>query len=94
MKAQIFNRSVWVNNGNGRAVAQCVDFSLQIANFNIIESIDYDFPTKGYTKLWLLAESHCAIHSFPEEEKTYLEISSCSLSLLTTFWDHFELTGV
>ena len=31
----------------------------------------------GYSALWLLAESHFAVHTFPEERKSYIELSSC-----------------
>lgn len=35
------------------------------------------FEPFGFTALFLLSESHFAIHTFPEENKSYLELSSC-----------------
>ena len=40
---------------------------------------------EGYTALWLLGESHFAIHTFPEEQKTYIELSSCNLEYYEFF---------
>ena len=36
------------------------------------------FYPYGYTKLYLLSESHFAIHTFPEEKLAYYELSSCN----------------
>ncbi len=36
------------------------------------------FQPHGYTAVWLLAESHFALHTFPEEGRTYCELSSCN----------------
>lgn len=47
---------------------------------------EHRFRPYGYTALWLLGESHFALHTFPECGRTYYEISSCNkpyfLSLL------------
>jgi len=47
------------------------------AGFNVLNSVEHNFKPQGYTVLFLLAESHLAIHTFPEENKTYIELSSC-----------------
>ena len=39
--------------------------------------MEHYFTPYGYTALFLLAESHFALHTFPEENKTYIELSSC-----------------
>lgn len=36
------------------------------------------FTEEGYTAIWLLGESHFAIHTFPEQGKTYIELTSCN----------------
>lgn len=35
------------------------------------------FDPFGYTAMFLLSESHLAIHTFPERGKTYIELTSC-----------------
>lgn len=41
--------------------------------------------------LWLLAESHFAIHTFPEENKMYIEISSCVKMYFDNFLTQLEV---
>ena len=50
---------------------------LKKSNFNILDECMHIFEPYGFTCLFLLGESHFAIHTFPEEGKTYLELSSC-----------------
>lgn len=50
---------------------------LKKAGFKVLNSTDYHFSPYGYTSLYLLAESHFAIHTFPEVGITYFELSSC-----------------
>lgn len=47
------------------------------SGFNIVDSCAKWFQPQGFTMLFLLAESHLAIHTFPERGKTYIELSSC-----------------
>ena len=55
------------------------------SGFTVLKFIDHAFDSQGYTALWLLAESHCALHTFPEEQKAYLEISSCNSEMYVNF---------
>lgn len=48
---------------------------------------EHHFSPQGYTCLWLLAESHLALHSFPEEAHTYIELSSCNAGKHRKFVD-------
>lgn len=50
---------------------------LEDSGFNIISEQFHLFEPFGFTALYLLGESHFAIHTFPEENKTYIELSSC-----------------
>lgn len=50
---------------------------LKKSEFNILDECMHIFEPFGFTCLFLLGESHFAIHTFPEEGKTYLELSSC-----------------
>lgn len=61
------------------------DALLRESGFNILAISDYHFEPFGYTALWLLSESHFAVHTFPEEGKAYIEISSCNLAFYERF---------
>ena len=55
------------------------------SGFTVLKFVDHAFEPQGYTALWLLAKSHCALHTFPEEQKAYLEISSCNSDMYVNF---------
>lgn len=61
------------------------------AGFTIVDKVEYYFPKQGYTGLWLLSESHFAIHTFPEEDKIYLEISSCVKKYFDNFIEELKI---
>lgn len=46
-------------------------------NFTILGTLPHRFTPLGYTTLVLLAESHAAIHTYPEHNALYLSIYSC-----------------
>lgn len=77
MKAIMYNYNTWIKYQKEENLVQELEQKLIKAGFTIIDKVEYYFPKQGYTGLWLLSESHFAIHTFPEEDKIYLEISSC-----------------
>lgn len=48
------------------------------SKLNVLDFTEHYFTPQGYTALWLLSESHLAVHTFPEEQKSYIELSSCN----------------
>ena len=85
MEAKIDNYSGWVSDCNPETLK--VDFEKMLieSGFGIINFIEHHFEPQGYTGLWLISESHFAIHTFPEENKTYIELSSCNLEMYESF---------
>ena len=77
MKAQIFNYNTWVNETDPKILKEKYCKILKQSDFGILDKIEYHFKPYGYTLLVLLSESHFAIHTFPEENKSYIELSSC-----------------
>ncbi len=51
---------------------------LRDAGFTMLTDVDATFKPQGFTALWLLAESHFAIHTFPEKGALYFELTSCN----------------
>jgi len=78
MEAKIWNHSEWIGLTDKQKLKDTFTKMLIDAEFTILDYIEYDFKPQGYTGLWLLAESHFAIHTFPEEKKSYIELSSCN----------------
>ena len=77
MKAQIFNYSNWINETNPEKIKQKYTDLLKKAGFGILNFQEHYFKPFGYSALWLLSESHFAVHTFPEEKQSYIELSSC-----------------
>lgn len=77
MKAQMRRWCGWTGVTDPETLVEWAVERLEYAGFNIINEMSHHFSPFGFTALFLLAESHFAIHTFPEESKTYLELSSC-----------------
>ena len=81
MKAVMYNEQTWIEDKlfvhNPGLIRKLFDEILSESGFNVLSFIEHHFNPHGYTALWLLGESHLAIHTFPEEDKMYVEMSSC-----------------
>lgn len=78
MKAEIFNYHGWIPETLPEKVKGMMETLLKSAGFTVLNKVEHNFNPDGFTAVWILAESHLAVHSFPEENKTYIEISSCN----------------
>jgi S-adenosylmethionine/arginine decarboxylase-like enzyme len=89
MQAKIWNYSVWIQETNPQKIKEKFDELLNKSGFDVLDIMEYYFKPYGYTCIWLLGESHCAVHTFPEHQKSYIELSSCNLEFYKNF---LELT--
>lgn len=78
MKAEIYNISGWVAETDPTKLKNTYGELLVLSGFEILNFQEHYFNPIGWTGLWLLGESHFAIHTFPEECKSYIELSSCN----------------
>lgn len=85
MKAKIWNVRYWTSATDERMLDHELGQALEKSKFKILGAIDNQFKPFGYTKIWLLGESHLAVHTFPEEGKSYVELSSCIKSKFDNF---------
>ncbi len=77
MEATMYNFHTWIDYQKEEILVKQFENMLLKSGFKIINKVEHYFEKQGYTGLWLLAESHFAIHTFPEDNKIYIEISSC-----------------
>lgn len=77
MKAQMYNYNNWVEETNPVKLFDYYMQKLNDAGFCVENLIENHFIPQGYTALFLLSESHFAIHTFPEANQTYIELTSC-----------------
>ena len=85
MTAQIWNKNWWIEETREKVLDTALDTLVRRAGFKVLDTLEHEFKPFGYTKLWLLAESHLAVHTFPEEGKAYVEISSCNVGFFDAF---------
>ncbi len=85
MEAKIDNFSSWVNRTDPGLLKNEIESLIVESGFTVLNFMEHRFEPQGYTAVWLLAESHCALHTFPEEQKSYIEISSCNTDLFVNF---------
>jgi len=77
MKAQMFNYSSWVTETDPGVLYHKYFKLLQESGFGVLGITEKHFEPYGYTVLFLLSESHFAIHTFPEHNESYIELTSC-----------------
>ncbi len=84
-KANIYSHKFWSVCIDPKELKNTYESLLTEIGFTIVLFNEHQFPEQGYTCFWLLAESHLAIHTFPESEKSYIELSSCNKEKLELF---------
>ena len=77
LKAKMNNWHGWTGETRADVLYAKYKQILLDSGFKIMNECSAIFSPQGFTALFLLAESHFAIHTFPEECRTYLELSSC-----------------
>lgn len=93
MEAKIYNISGWVKETNPNKLKNRYNELLKLSKFKILNFQEHCFEPEGYTALWLLGESHFAIHTFPEENKSYIELSSCNAEYYEFFKANMYAVG-
>jgi len=78
MEAKIWNLSGWVDSTDAAYIKSMLTDLLNLAKFTILKQTEERFVPFGYTCLWLLSESHLAVHTFPEQSTSYIELASCN----------------
>lgn len=91
MKAIIWNKS-WFCNLWADYKTMCSDLEKMAltSGFGVVGFSEYHFKPFGYSAVFLLAESHLAVHTFDEEKKVYVELSSCNQEFYNNFLALFE----
>lgn len=94
MKAKMFNINFWVKETRPDVLVAKYEKMLHDAGFHVLKRAEQFFAPFGFTCVWVLGESHLAVHTFPEEEKTYIELSSCVEDYFYKFNDLIDTNEV
>jgi S-adenosylmethionine decarboxylase len=58
-------------------ISSFVEDALTKSGMNVLGSAKHDFGIGAFTGVWLLAESHFSIHTFPERNFVSLDCYTC-----------------
>ena len=94
MKAEIFFYRTWTAHTDALSLAEHLDKLLFESGFEVLARREHWFQPQGFTCIWLLGESHLAVHTFPESDASYIELSSCNEAMLVRFVDGFQALGL
>ena len=83
--AQIYNFQYWTKQTCPKILKTTLDSLLKQSNYTVIQYIEHHFPVSGFTAIWLLAESHLAVHTFPTDNTSYIELSGCNKEMNLAF---------
>ena len=85
MTPAIYRHHFWVERTEAEWLKSHFQLLLKNSGFQILNFMEHHFEPHGYTAIWLLGESHLAIHTFPEKKMTYIELASCNLEMYERF---------
>ena len=92
MEAKIWSIEYWITETHPEILDTTFEEIIKLSGFTILKKLDHVWQPQGYTSIFLLAESHLAIHTFPEESKTYIQLSSCNLEMFNKFVEIMKYT--
>ena len=87
---RIYNFRAWITLTDPKQLVTTFRQMLDREGYGVVNFTEHHFSPQGYTCIWLLSESHLALHTFPEEHKTYVELSGCSEEMNEKFVKAFE----
>lgn len=87
MKFEIYNHRQWLGITDPGVLVPRLSDILDKSGYTVINFTEHRFTPHGYTCIWLLAESHLALHTFPEDGRSYIELSGCREEMNVAFVD-------
>lgn len=71
--------------------------ALKASRMNVVDRVAHEFEPQGTTAVWILAESHMAIHTYPEENFMAVDVFTCGTEgdpagVIVALTDHLELS--
>ena len=68
----------FIHSGDSKfSITNLIAKTLQECGATIIECKEHIFPNGGMTAIFLLSESHCTIHTYPEHGSFFIDAFTC-----------------
>lgn len=55
--------------------------ALNLCNITILNYTEHIFSNNGFTCIFLLSESHCSIHTYPEYNSFFIDLFTCGTNI-------------
>ena len=65
---------------DGTLISETVKIALSTCGANIIGYTEYVFDNGAITFCYLLSESHCTVHTYPEHKSMWIDVFTCGTS--------------
>ncbi|OGM29469.1 hypothetical protein A2630_00540 [Candidatus Woesebacteria bacterium RIFCSPHIGHO2_01_FULL_44_10] len=62
---------------NQNSLEQFADKLIESLNLTVVKSVFHSFKPQGKTLVYILSESHLAIHTWPEYKLLHIDLVSC-----------------
>ena len=70
-----------------------IEVALMDAKINVVNFYEHEFEVQGATLVWVLSESHCIVHSYPEHKYISIDMYTCGEEgSATTCMDYIQLS--
>lgn len=70
--------------------------ALKSSGMNVVDRLAHQFDPQGTTAVWILAESHMAVHTYPEENFMAVDVFTCGsegdpAGVIVALGEHLDL---
>lgn len=94
MNAIDYTYKCWLDTINPGKLKDTLGKLLTVSGFGVCGEAHKYFEPEGYSKVWLLSESHLAIHTYTDDNRTALCLSSCIEEYYKRFSSLIEKTDL
>lgn len=74
-------RVIILSDKDGQAVVDAIGSALSDSGCNIVKSQSHFFQPFGTTASWILEESSCVVHTYPDHQKVFVTLETCDPSV-------------
>lgn len=78
MKGKYMFLDLYIQNKTLDNLIEILDVFCTINKLNVVEKSSFTFDPVGITLVYILSESHLAVHTFPEKNLICIDLFTCS----------------
>ena len=68
---------LWCPVPGNDALLDLIETAITHSRMTVVDHVSHAFTPQGLTAIWLLAESHVSVHTYPEKGYIALDIYTC-----------------